>query len=207
MNADGKKMHVPRLTLADLRAARAAFEEREPRDVFYRAAIELVGLALKKRIRLTVADALAVLLQTWNKNFYRFGRTFDGNHFAEIEGLLHRHKKQLTAFRLRNIESLEAADEDDVLEVFQEFESVLGPVGAAKALHLLAPRFFPIWDREVARRLRVSLGRTGTNERRYWTLMLIAKSQCLDLRQQGGEHNLLKAIDEYNYCKFTLGIL
>jgi hypothetical protein len=44
----------------------------------------------------------------------------------------------------RSIESLAAEDEQPVMRVFSDFEALLGPVGAAKALHVLAPRFFPL---------------------------------------------------------------
>ena len=58
--------------LADVRRARRAFELNEPRDLFYRADTELVDHALGRSSSLTVCEALAVLLQTWNKAFYRF---------------------------------------------------------------------------------------------------------------------------------------
>src|SRR5437868_4192158 len=125
------------IALADLNTAHEAFEELEPRGLFYKAASELVDLALQRRTSLTVAEALAVLLQTWNKNFYRFHRAFDARHFAEIEGLLLRHEVQLKAYRKQKIEELDDRVRPDVVSMFEEFEAVLGPVGSAKALHLL----------------------------------------------------------------------
>src|SRR5437660_6908463 len=95
-----------RITLSDLNAAHEAFEGIEPRGLFYKAASELVALALKRRTSLTVAEALAVLLQTWNKNYYRFNKKFDAEHFAEIEELLRRHEMPLRAYRKRKIEEL-----------------------------------------------------------------------------------------------------
>ena len=47
--------------MQDLKVARQAFEANEPRDLFYRAATELVELALDGKITLTVAEALRVL--------------------------------------------------------------------------------------------------------------------------------------------------
>ncbi len=77
-------------------------------------------------------------------------------------------------------------------------------MGAAKALHLLAPRFFPLWDRAIAKAYGLPLGERGKNAARYHRFMAIAKRQCEDL---GGERavgqNLLKALDEYNYCRYT----
>jgi hypothetical protein len=83
---------------------------------------------------------------------------------------------------------------------------VLGPVGAAKALHLLAPRFFPLWDRAIARAFGFRLGKVGSNGPRYWSFMLDVKRQCLKLNDQFAEcPNVLKWIDEYNYCMYTKG--
>ena len=192
-----------RISLADIKAAHKQFAAIEPRGVFYRAATELVDLALRRAISLTVAEALAVLLQTWNKNFYRFGNTFDEQHFADIERLLQRYKKPLAAYRQQKIEDLDLNDKPKVVKMFQEFETTLGPVGSAKALHLLAPALFPIWDTAIAQKTGRRLGRLGTNGNRYWDFMRLTRDQCLDLRRQGGKGNFLKRIDEYHYCRYT----
>lgn len=75
------------LTLADIDAARRVFLSNEPRDLFYRAATELVSLAIKKKTALSVTEAVAVLLQTWNREYYRY-RKFDADHFQEIDRLI-----------------------------------------------------------------------------------------------------------------------
>jgi hypothetical protein len=163
-----------------------------------------VYLALEHRTSLTISEALAVLLQTWNKNFYRFHRKFDARHFADMEGLLIRHREFLTVFRKKRIEEVDNQARPDIVRTFQEFEAVLGPVGSAKALHLLAPEFFPLWDLAIAAKCGVRLGEIGTNGERYWRFMKRARRQCLELRREGVTGNdLLKRIDEYNYCRFT----
>lgn len=198
-----KRQTVQVLTIQDIAAARQAFEVNEPRDLFYRAATELVTLALDAKTSLTVAEALAVLLQTWNKMFYQY-RKFDNQHFAEIERLLDENRSVLANLRQRSIETFCKEDEAEVERVFKAFEEVLGPVGAAKCLHLLAPRFFPLWDRAIAKAYGLPLRQIGRNAKRYCQFMRIVKEQVQKL---GGEQalgrNPLKAIDEYNYCKYT----
>src|SRR5437879_2581706 len=93
------------VTPANIKAARNAYQEWEPRDVFYRTATVLVGLALRNEIPITLAESLAVLLQTWNKNFYRFHREFNAAHFEEITGVLHTHQSLLSECRKRRIEN------------------------------------------------------------------------------------------------------
>jgi len=152
---------------------------------------------------LSVAEALAVLLQTWNSAFYRY-RPFDSQHFSDIEHLVTSHLQVLGTLRQRSIESFCDQDEGTVRGLFKDFEEVLRPVGAAKCLHLLAPRFFPLWDRAIAAAYGVALQPIGRNADRYCRFMAITKKQCADL---GGEEaigrNPLKAIDEYNYCRYT----
>jgi len=196
-------MKVYSLTLAELNSARKAFESNEPRDLFYRAATELVDLAIRKETSLSIAEALAVLLQTWNRPFYQY-KPFDRQHFLDIENLINNHQHLLIEFRNRSIDSFNDEDEHAVQEVFLNFEKVLGPVGAAKTLHLLAPGFFPLWDRAIAETYKLSLGKAGTNGKRYCLFIKIAKEQVKSI---GGAdtvgRNPLKAIDEYNYCKYT----
>ena len=194
-----------RITLADVQAARQSFETNEPRDLFYRSATELVGLALREPTRLAVADALAILLQTWNKNFYRFHKAFDAAHFAEIDSLLETHREELSAYRGRKIEDLSDADCNGVQALFADFEAALGPVGTAKALHLLAPTYFPLWDRTIAKKYGVPLDGTYTKSGNYWSFMLTSKRQSRELIAMGYTGNTLKAIDEWNYCHLSKG--
>ena len=192
-----------KITAFDVKKARDVFEANESRDLFYRAATELVDLALKRATRLSVAEALAVLLQTWVSAKYRY-RKFDALHFEQIEKLFHDYHGCLAEYRARSIDSVTAMEREAVSTLFEQFEGILGPVGAAKTLHLLAPRFFPLWDRSIATAYRLSLQKAGSNGDRYWRFMLITKQQYSELvRQETDFENPLKSIDEYNYCKFT----
>jgi hypothetical protein len=142
------KFNIP--TIRELEAAKKAFEQNEPRDLFYRAATELVDQAIQGNSSLSLAEALAILLQTWNSAYYRYN-AFDNQHFTYIENIVKLHYKSLLKIRQRLIETFYDGDEPKIKQVFVDFEEVLGPVGAAKCLHLLAPNFFPLWDRAIAR--------------------------------------------------------
>jgi len=196
--------HIP--TIENIDAARKTFREKEPRDLFYRVATELIELSIRNETKVTVPEALAVLLQTWNKNFYRFHRTSSENQLAEIEELYDNFKPQIDVFRGRSIESFVANDHSVINTLFTQFENILGPVGAAKCLHLLAPKFFPLWDRAIANEYGIWLKTIKNNNARlYLRFMAITMEQCNTLRKEGSNyHDLLKAIDEYNYCTYTL---
>jgi hypothetical protein len=194
--------HTP--SQAELDAARHAFEQHEPRDLFYRAATELVELALREQTKLTVVEAIAVLLQTWNRSYYRFHGKPTLEHIQQIEAVVDQHSDVLREYRARTITNCAPDDEATVCAVFADMERVLGPVGAAKALHLLAPRLFPLWDRTIAAAYGLPLLSSGQNAPRYWAFLRIAQQQVVELTARGyADHNPLKALDEFNYTHYT----
>ncbi len=201
MYTTSSDIRVP--TVEEVKASRQAFLTREPRRLFYRVAIELIDLARKGTTSVSVAEALAVLLQTWNASFYRFHGRFDEEHFKQIEALANDHCTMIEEYQQRSITSFRPAEEEIIRVLFTRFEKVLGAVGAAKTLHLLAPSFFPLWDRAIARGYHVNLNQGASDG--YIRFMHMAKEQCRILGEQGAPWpDLLKALDEYNYCTYTL---
>jgi len=145
-----------------------------------------------------------VLLQTWNRAYYQY-HGLPSNHYEEIEALLIAHEHWLASVRGRRIETLSSSDEAEINRIFTSFEGVLVPVGAAKALHLLAPRLLPLWDRAIAVAYGCQLGNAGTNGGRYVRFAKNAKDQTARVGPLPSGTNVLKALDEYNYCRFTKG--
>ena len=108
------------------------------------------------------------------------------------------------AFRVRDITALSDDERDAIVHLFEDFEHTLGPVGAAKALHLLAPHVFPLWDRAIAAAYRLPLGPKGTNGLRYWRFVQVVKEQVPRLGSLAASGcNPLKLLDECNYGRFT----
>jgi len=188
--------------------AHEIFLAKESRDIFYRAALELVELSRRKEISLKQEEVISVLLQTWNMMFYRYKKDhFSEEDFQKLAYLLEAHKEDIKLLRNRSIDDLQNGDGGNIKELFHDFELVLGPVGAAKCLHLLAPKFFPLWDRKIAKDgYGLYIRKMGQNKEIYYEFMQKQKEQC---DQFGGEKSLgmnpLKALDEYNYCKYTKG--
>jgi hypothetical protein len=190
-------------SITDLKRAHATYERNEPRDVFYKVATRLIELAQEDDADISRAEALSVLLQSWNARYYvsqHHGR-FPREHFKALDRLLKRHAERLDNYRVRPIENVTAEDERPISRIFADFEALLGPVGAAKALHLLAPRFFPLWDRDIAADAGCRLVKSGANAPRYLEFMKINRDEVVDL---GGEArcgtDVLKRLDELNYC-------
>jgi hypothetical protein len=100
-----------------------------------------------------------VLLQTWNRVYYRY-RTFDHAHVTRIEQMVSTYRAAIAGYRTRAIDTLNGEERATIVRLFQTFEDVLGPVGASKALHLLAPGLFPSGTARSPRPMRSRLGRS-----------------------------------------------
>ncbi len=205
---------VPRISLTDLGANCRAYEKNDW-DSVYRIATTLVGEGWDKPPRLQkIVDGLNVLLRIWNQQFYGPG----GFDETRLEGWLRRNWQEINSFRTRDISSFGATDREAIARIFTELLYLLrktsdekrGPVSVGKALHLLAPRFFPIWDSTIA----------GNWKCPYSTLPCVAyvvfcrriqefaaplkKALAADNSPRRGwfeQKTLLKRIDEYNYIK------
>jgi len=185
------------------------FEAREERDAMYKVATFLLDEFWGQPA--DMADGLGVLLLTWNQAFYRT-QSFD---FDELEMSLERHLEQLEKFRNREIDTFSESDVPAVERIFTDFLNATqlqsgsragyqSPVGVAKGLHLLAPEFFPLWDREIAKAYGYSTT-SDSNPEDYlkfiWDMKQFASEVSgYDLPD---DRSVLKLIDEYNYSKHT----
>jgi hypothetical protein len=202
---------TPTLTPGEFKRGYRAFEARESRDAMYKTAMFLVehfwGQAKD------MADGMGVLLLTWNQAFYRYG-SFD---FALLEDVLRGNMPTINQLRPRDIQSLQASDEPAIERLFMSFLDALrikegkkkdcrSPVAVAKALHLLAPRFLPIWDDKIARAYACYYDQKPGQK----YVAFAHKMKALGLRLQehvppDSDRTFLKLIDEFNYAKHTKG--
>ena len=178
--------------------------EVSPGDLFYRVATELVDLSIhKKTENVSLCDAIAVLLETWNGSYFRFNPKARLVLRPKIDMLLKTHNRHINEFRQRTIEEFSDNDVELIKAMFNDFEKDLGRTGTAKCLHLLAPRFFPLWDAAIAKAYKQG---KGDDAYHYCSFMEKTRDQVKDL---GGEkeikRNPLKALDEYNFITITRG--
>lgn len=202
---------TPEPTPSELERGYRAFQAHEPRDAMYKTARFLVEHFWGQPREM--ADGMGVLLLTWNQAFYRYG-FFD---FELLEETLRANMPAIGSFRPRDIQSLVVADEPALKRLFLAFLEALrikegkkkdckSPVSVAKALHLLAPAFFPLWDDKIAR----AYGCYYSPHAEHSYVAFAYKMQELE-RQLGqfvpprAGRTFLKLIDEYNYAKHTKG--
>lgn len=196
----------------ELRQGYQEFQRREKRDAMYKTASFLVAHFWGKPAEM--ADSLGVLLLTWNQALYRYG-SFD---FDRLEKCIRENMPLLEKYRTRSILDYSSSDDQDVSHLFREFLIALeisdgskagtqSPVATAKALHLLAPDYFPLWDDKIARAYGCRYSYSPVAK--YLAFMGVCKRIAATLQPAMDGHNtgktLLKLIDEYNYAKYTKG--
>lgn len=208
-------MHI---TAEDLRRGCKAFQEHESRDAMYKISQELIEQHWGNAE--DTADALGVLLLTWNQAAYRFG-AFDYNR---LQAFLEAHTVVLNRYLAMRLEEVTMLHEPAISQVFSALLDALvtasgrrSPVGAGKALHLLAPRMFPLWDNKIARRYGCGFTGAPGSAAKYVRFtqrikdVLAGLAAEMPLAQLEAELNaqarfpkpILKFIDEYNYARYT----
>lgn len=145
--------------------------------------------------------------------FYRYG-LFD---YDRLEACIAKHEKILKDFRDRDILAYDPASDDrNVKVVFNDFLKALAaasgkrkgrssPVAVTKGLHLLAPGFFPLWDKRISVAYGYNYSKNAAEQ--YVEFMAVTKeiAENLDDYVHDGPQTLLKLIDEYNYSRHTRG--
>jgi hypothetical protein len=203
-------MEIP--SAIEFRKGYLAFQQYEKRDAMYKTATFLVDHFWGKPPEM--ADSLGVLLLTWNQAFYRYG-LFD---FDELEGCISNNQELLDKYRRRSILSYTFDDDREIKQLFQRFLVALqicegkkagtgSPVGVSKALHLLAPGFFPLWDAQIARAYGCHYAYKPVNKYLAFVGKMKQMAEALQhgVNSQATGKTLLKLIDEYNYAKYTKG--
>jgi hypothetical protein len=172
----------------------------------YKLARDLVGKSWGNPSKMV--EGVGVLLLTWNQVFYgRFG-WFD---FDELEGCIADNYKTIEAFRKRDIFSLSPTDENDIRDLFINFlKATRGrneksgvetktPVGVSKTLHLLAPKFFPMWDTQIAKDYRCYYYSSDKAADKYICFCKLIKEVAEKVKAYPKDRTLVKLIDEYNH--------
>jgi len=188
----------------ELKDGYIAFQARESRDSMYKTATFLVKTFWGQPKEMS--DGLGVLLLTWNQAFYRYG-FFD---FDILERCISQNQNILDEYRPRNILNYTSNDNETINNLFLQFLNALqiadgklagrkSPVAVAKALHLLAPGFFPLWDDKIAKAYNCHYYYVPFMQEMQRLAQILAPEVIIE----GTDKTLLKLIDEYNYAKFT----
>ena len=206
------------------------YQKREPREAVYQVASRIIDQCWASRDYQTLALAVTALLVSWNARVH-VGRE---TSFDKLPDFIRRHYRELCRLRKLDLHREPATFSDQglynellhLLTVKKKNKTSLStPVGVAKALHILAPRYFPLWDREIARKSGHSIGMSPYSYQRFGekarqlvkrlvqTTLLASRARSEDaalawLKEQtctrGLSKTWVKFADEYNYVRHVL---
>lgn len=146
------------------------------------------------------------LIRSWN----RFYAKFD---LEAMSACIVRNLAILDEFRERDINSLSDADTFAIRNLFNDFlislqrkpDNRKSPVSVAKALSLIAPNFFPIWDSNIAFAYGCFYFSDSAGEPyiKFCHKMKLFADKVRGFAPAQDDRPLLKRIDEYNISKYT----
>ncbi len=152
-----------------------------------------------------MVGAVGAFVLTWNQAFYRYGRM----DYDALEKCISKNLSKIDKFKNKNIIDLSKNDEKEIKELFNDFLDALksiekkrerkSPVAVSKALHILAPHYFPLWDRNIAETYGCFYNKNPAEK--YIEFMYKMKKIANKIGKfiEIKDKTLLKLIDEYNF--------
>jgi len=184
---------------------------QEPRAFCYDLASQLVNQAKKYTGDNWYTDentikGLLLLLYTWNFAARETKRL----SFENVRNLLCQNQ-----VKLRSLENVSIRTADDhswalIEDVFDSFRSRLGQTGASKALSLLNPGLFVMWDTGIRKRLNRELipGIENGQSGKYYVNFLKGIQNIIEKyrleEKLPPNSQIAKKLDEYHYVKIVM---
>jgi hypothetical protein len=186
-----KEVNIPAPSAEEVQDARQLYRDESAWDLSYRGVQDGLERAMNKTSQFTVAEEIVRFLLEWNHRWFNL----HGLRQEDVEKLdesITRSRASLMSFRARKIESFNPQDEVEITRLFSDFRSLVGPTGAAKALHVLAPSFFVPWDSAMRNRYWV-----GSEADGYLAFMRTRQAHCAAL--SAAFDDPIKALDEWDW--------
>jgi hypothetical protein len=184
--------------------------QKEPRFFCYELARDLINKA-KSDCKNWYKDkktskGILLLLFTWNFA----ARETKQLNFENVGEVLQRCESELKALENYTIKNMDEETQEKVKRIFSEFKKLMGQTGASKALSLLNPRLFVMWDTKIRKRLGKELipGIKNGEKPEYYIIFLQGIQKIIDeykLKEKVPSGTILaKKIDEYNYVRIVM---
>lgn len=184
---------------------------KEPRAFCYDVASQFIQEARSNSRNDWLQDTntirgILLLLFTWNFAAKETKRL----DFENIGTLLGKAKPDLEFLAKCSITDADNEAWRHIKTTFEAFRSVCGQTGASKALSLLNPRLFVMWDTEIRRRLNKTLIRgicTGQTGAQYVVFLKGVQRiiQKYKIAEKLPPNSIIaKKFDEYNYVRIVM---
>ena len=184
---------------------------REPRAFCYEISTQLITQAKKTAGESWYEDkdtikGVLLLLYTWN---FAAKKTKTLN-FQNVGELMRNTKNDLKFLKKYSIRTADNDAWGVIKQIFDQFRSLLGQTGASKALSLLNPELFVMWDTAIRKRLNIELIRGIMNGEsgEYYVIFLKGIQNIIEeyrIAEKLPQNSVVaKKIDEYHYVRIVM---
>jgi len=183
----------------------------EPRAFCYELATQFINQAKETATGnwyedINTIKGVLLLLYTWN---FAAKETKKLN-FQNVGELIRNTKKDLKSLEKYSIRTADNAVWDMVKRIFDQFRNLLGQTGASKAMSLLNPELFVMWDTSIRKRLKRELipGIMNGESGEYYVIFLKGIQNIIEKYRMAEKlprnSVVAKKIDEYHYVKIVM---
>lgn len=142
------------------------FEEKYPAHSAYDKPLEqMARIGLKKITERDVDEIIEPFLYGWGRMGRVLGKIDFGGWQSNLAEVIRTNCHVLEDFRTNDLASVDLCTlETQIAETYGSFKNAVGKIASAKVLHLICPRFFPLWDNDIANGVRAEIrdhGETG----------------------------------------------
>jgi len=183
--------------------------KEEPRSFCYDLASDLI-----KEAKLNSSDwythektiqGILLLLFCWNFAAKETKKLT----ISKIQGILESNKRELSDLGRFSLLTFNKSCEELIKKIYQEFRSLFGQTGASKALSLLNPQLFVMWDTKIRNRLRKIIKNiyNGESPESYLKFLYGIRDIAVKFNLQdklARDAILAKKIDEFHYVNIVM---
>lgn len=183
----------------------------ETRGFFYDIATDFISKSKENSRQQWYEDkgtikGILLLLFTWN---FAAKETKKLN-FQNIAKVIQSAKVDLISLEKEKITTFDISAYNSIERVFDKFKPLFGQTGTSKALSLLNPCLFVMWDTAIRKRLKKELIpgiENGTLGKHYVIFLKGIQGIIKDFNLESklsSSANIAKKIDEYNYVRIVM---
>jgi len=192
------------ITASEIEEKCEEFEKKEGRAIFY-------DLAKKIKDNYPL-QAAVIILATWNIGRFRF--VMEKENLDKLEKALNECKGTFEKLKDKDFKT---CNFDEVKEEIEKVYSILSKIegveytGASKVFHLFCPNLIVMWDSYIRNEYKkkryeeeYGIRIRNTTPEDFFKFQKLMQKIFGNINWDKKEKTLPKAIDEYNFVKFTL---
>lgn len=151
-------------------------------------------------------QAILLLLFCWNFA----ARATKKLTFLKVKELLERNKNTLKELEKYSLVTTDNLAYEKIQRVFDDFRLLFGQTGSSKALSLMNPKLFVMWDTKIRNKLKkfieedIANGQTGECYINYLSGIKKIIKRCDLEKRDDSNAPLAKRLDEYHFAKIIM---